>query len=104
MAYRALRRRPKPAADSRAHELRRKLDDSKQLVEEREEFESGETAVDEVEPAAERPVRESGPVEGKPARSDREVPPADSLADKRAAVHERGHASAREMRGPSAEE
>jgi hypothetical protein len=78
MAYRALRRQPTPPADPRAGELRRKLDDSKQLVEEREEFESGETAVDEVE----RPT----------------------LEGKRAAVHERGHAAAREMRGPSAEE
>jgi hypothetical protein len=74
MAYRAVRRRPKPAADPRADELRRKLDDSKQLVEEREQFESGETAVDEVEPS--------------------------TLEGKRAAVHERGHAAAREMRGP----
>jgi len=102
VAYRALRRQPKPAADPRADELRRKLDDSKQLVEEREQFESGETPVDEVEPAAERPVRESGPVEG--VRGNREVPPADSLPEKRAAVHERGHEAARQMRGPSAKE
>ncbi|TMM02979.1 MAG: hypothetical protein E6G02_10410 [Actinobacteria bacterium] len=74
VAYRALRRQPQPAADPRADELRRKLNDSKQLVEEREEFESGETAVDEVEPP--------------------------TLEGKRAAVHERGHAAAREMRGP----
>jgi hypothetical protein len=75
VAYRALRRQPKPAADPRADELRRKLDDSKQLVQEREQFESGETAVDEVEPP--------------------------KLEDKRSAVHERGHAAAREMRGES---
>jgi hypothetical protein len=74
VAYRSLRRRSKPAADPRADELRRKLDDSKQLVEEREQFESGETSVDEVESA--------------------------TLEGKRAAVHERGHAAAREMRGP----
>ena len=74
VAYRTLRRRPRPAADPRADELRRKLDDSKQLVEEREQFESGETAVDEVE--------------------------SPTLEGKRAAVHERGHAAAREMRGP----
>jgi hypothetical protein len=30
------------------------------------------------EPAAQPPVRESGPVEGKPARSDREVPPVET--------------------------
>jgi hypothetical protein len=75
VAYRALRRRAKAAADPRADELRRKLDDSKQIVEEREQFESGETAVDEVE--------------------------SPSLEEKRAAVHERGHAAAQEMRGPN---
>lgn len=73
VAYRALRGRPRPAADPRADELRRKLDESKPLVDEREEFESGETAVDEAESA--------------------------TLEEKRAAVHERGHAAAREMRG-----
>jgi len=82
VAYRALRRRPSDldhkAPDPRADELRRKLDDSKQLVEEREQFESGETPVDEVE--------------------------SPSLEGKRAAVHERGHAAARDMRGPSAKE
>jgi hypothetical protein len=82
VAYRAVRRRGSDldheAPDPRADELRRKLEDSKQLVEEREQFESGETAVDEVETS--------------------------TLADKRAAVHERGHAAAREMRGPNAKE
>ena len=78
VAYRALRPQPKPAADPRADELRRKLDDSKQLVEEREQFESGETPVDEVEQA--------------------------TLEGKRATVHERGHEAARQMRGPSAKE
>jgi hypothetical protein len=73
VAYRTLRRKPKPAADPRADELRRKLDDSKQLVEEREEFESGETAVDEVD--------------------------SESLESKRTAVHERGQEAARRMRG-----
>jgi hypothetical protein len=82
VAYRAVRRRTRDldhkAPDPRADELRRKLDDSKQLVEEREEFESGETSVDEVDST--------------------------TLEDKRAAVHERGHAAAREMRGTSAKE
>jgi hypothetical protein len=73
VAYRALRRRPRPAADPRADELRRKLDESKSLVDEREQFESGETAVDEADPA--------------------------TLEEKRDAVHERGQAAAREMRG-----
>jgi thiamine monophosphate kinase len=77
VAYRALRKRPAPdAADPRADELRRKLDESKPLVAEREEFEAGETPVD----------------------------ASDSLADKRAAVHERGRAAADEMRGPTPSE
>jgi hypothetical protein len=75
VAYRALRRQPEPAADPRADELRRKLDESKPLVEEREEFESGETTVDAVDAA--------------------------TLDEKRATVHERGQAAAREMKGPS---
>jgi hypothetical protein len=82
VAYRALRGRGSDLdhkdPDPRADELRRKLDDSKQLVEEREQFESGETAVDEVEAA--------------------------TLEGKRAAVHERGHEAAQKMRGPSAKE
>ena len=73
VAYRTLRRRPSPAADPRADELRRKLDESKPIAEEREEFEAGETPVDEV-----------------------------SLEDRRADVHARGRAAAEEMRGPSA--
>jgi hypothetical protein len=76
VAYRALRRRSRPAADPRADELRRKLDESKQVVDDRAEFESGETPVDEAEP----------------------------LEAKRAAVHERGQAAAREMRRSSGEE
>jgi hypothetical protein len=77
VAYRALRRRPRPAADPRADELRRKLDESKQVVDDRAEFESGETPVDQAEV---------------------------SLDAKRRAVHERGQAAAREMRGSNAEE
>jgi hypothetical protein len=72
VAYRALRRKPKAAADPRAEELRRKLDESKPLVDEREEFEVGETTVDEAE--------------------------APTLDEKRAAVHERGQSAVREMR------
>jgi hypothetical protein len=80
MAYRTLRRRPEPepAADPRADELRRKLDESKPLAEEREEFESGETSVDEIDPT--------------------------TVDAKRAAVHARGEAAAREMKRPTAEE
>jgi hypothetical protein len=76
VVYRVLRRQPKQAADPRADELRRKLDESKPIVEEREEFEAGETAVDEDQ----------------------------TLAEKRAAVHERGQAAVRDMRGSNAEE
>jgi hypothetical protein len=53
-------RRPRPAlpppaeppVDPRAEELRRKLAESRALVEERAEFEEHETPVDEAEPAA----------------------------------------------------
>jgi hypothetical protein len=79
VAYRALRRRTEPAgepaADPRAEELRRKLDVSKGLAGEREEFEAGETPVDDAQP----------------------------LEEKRAAVHARGRAAADEMRPPSPE-
>jgi hypothetical protein len=74
VAYRALRRK-QPAADPRADELRRKLDESKPLVEEREEFESGETTVDEA-----------------------------TLDEKRASVHEQGRAAMREMKGSTGED
>ena len=74
VAYRALRRK-QPAADPRADELRRKLDESKPLVEEREEFEAGETTVDEA-----------------------------TLDEKRASVHEQGRAAMREMKGSTRED
>ena len=78
VAYRALRRRTAvdPAADPRAEELRRKLDESKAAGDDRDEFEARETRVDEAEP---------------------------SVDEKRAAVHERGRAAARHMRGPNTE-
>jgi hypothetical protein len=76
VAYRRLRRGRAPAEDSRAAELRRKLDESRALVEEREEFEAAETTVDEAEP---------------------------EVGERRRAVHERGRAAAREMRGRPAE-
>jgi hypothetical protein len=75
VAYRALRRHPKPDADPRADELRRKLDESKTLVDEREEFESGETTVDAVDPA--------------------------TVEEKRAAAHERGQEAVNEMKRPN---
>jgi hypothetical protein len=68
--------RPVPArtADDHAAELRRKLDESRVLAAEREEFESGETTVDRVEPAAE------------------------SVDERRRRVHEQGRAAVDEMR------
>jgi len=65
---------PEPSADPRAEELRRKLAESRPLVEEREEFESAETPVDEAE-----------------------------VDDRRRAVHERGRAAADQMRRDSPE-
>jgi hypothetical protein len=78
VAYRALRRRPaaEPASDPRADELRRKLDESKAIGDDRDEFESGETSVDEAEA---------------------------SVDAKRAAVHERARSATREMRGTNEE-
>jgi len=74
---RALRRKPAPlpAPDSRAEELRQKLDESRVVVDEREEFESAETPVDEAE-----------------------------VADRRKAVHDRGRAAAEQMRGDDSAE
>ena len=52
-----LRRQREPAeiADPRADELRRKLAESRSLVEERDEFEGAELTVDRAEPAPEDP-------------------------------------------------
>jgi hypothetical protein len=73
---RALRRKPAPlpAPDPRAEELRQKLEESRTVVDEREEFESAETPVDQAE-----------------------------VDDRRREVHERGRAAADQMRGDSAE-
>jgi hypothetical protein len=79
--YRKLRRAPAPApqADPRAEELRRKLDESRVVVEEQhEEAASPETPVDAVG-----------------AEDDAGVD------DRRQAVHERARAAAEEMRGDS---
>ena len=43
------RPRPDPGPDPRAGELRQRLDESRTVVSEREEFEAAETPVDEVE-------------------------------------------------------
>ena len=81
-ALRALRARlrqpaPTPIAerDPRAEELRRKLAESRALVQERDEFEDRELTVDRAEPAG------------------------DDVADRRRRVHEHGRAEAEEMRG-----
>ena len=60
--------------DERASELRRKLAESRALVDERDEFEAAETPVDRAEPVD------------------------DSVERRRRAVHEHGRAAVREMR------
>jgi hypothetical protein len=76
-AYRFLRRAPSrpPAPEAHAEELRVKLAESRAVVEDRDEFDSAETPVDEVEDAFEP-----------------------DLGDRRRAVHERGRHVADEMR------
>jgi hypothetical protein len=69
---------PAPGPDPRAEELRRKLAESRAIVEEREEFEAAETTVDRVEPAPE-------------------------LDERRRRVHERARGAARKMRETGAE-
>ena len=59
-ALKALRRRPQPVeelpveegSDPRADELRRRLEEAKPIVAEREQFEAGETPVDRADPEA----------------------------------------------------
>jgi hypothetical protein len=68
---------PTPAEDPRAEELRQKLEESRAVVDEPEEFDSAETTVDQAEPV--------------------------DVGDRREAVHERGRAAAEEMRRRSAE-
>jgi hypothetical protein len=73
--WRSLLRKPAPlpAPDPRAEELRQRIDESRALVDERDEFESAETPVDQAE-----------------------------VDDRRRAVHERGRDAAERMRGDSA--
>lgn len=77
-ARRLRKRRPEPAPaagpDPRADELRQKLAQARDIADERDEFESAETTVDQAEP------------------------PKD-LTAKRQEIHEKGRAAAEEMRG-----
>ena len=62
-AYRVLRARRRTPKPDPASELRRKLDESRSIVEERDEFEEAETPVDRAEPgvgARRRSVHEQG--------------------------------------------
>jgi hypothetical protein len=78
-ARRLRRRREEPAPADPAEELRRKLDESRSLVSEREEFEAAETPVDEAHPAV-------------------------GLDERRRQVHDQGRAAVEEMRQPNAAE
>ncbi len=71
------RRRPVEgeAPDRRAEELKQRLAEAREVVEERDEFEASETTVDQAEPA---------------------MPDADA---RRREVHEAGRATAEQMRG-----
>jgi hypothetical protein len=70
-----LRRRREQEDDPRAEELRRKLAESRSIVEERDEFEGAELPVDRAEPAPEDPE------------------------SRRRAVHDAGRATVDRMRG-----
>ena len=76
------RRRPSPAdLDPRAGELRERLAESRAVVAEREEFEAGETAVDEVGLVAEDAENQL------------------DVEERRKEIHERARGAAEEMRG-----
>ena len=83
--WRTIRRRPPgwvelEPVDDRAEELRKRLDESRAVVEDREEFEGAETTVDAVEDVA-----------------------ADS-AERRRAVHAEGRDAVERMRGSTPED
>jgi hypothetical protein len=84
LAIRVVRRRrapvPEPAPDPRAEELRRRLEESRVLIGEREEFEAAETPVDVAEPVA--------PPE----------PELENVDEVRRETHERGRSVVDEMR------
>ena len=80
-AYRALRRRPSAPAVPEPHveALKTKLEEARVAADDREEFESAETPIDQAE----------------------SVPP--EIADRRGSVHDRGRAMAEQMRRGSTE-
>jgi hypothetical protein len=75
-AYRKIRRKTRDPEPDPAEELRRKIDESRALVEERDEFESAEVPVDQAEPG---------------------------IDERRREVHERAQASIEEMRDSQSE-
>jgi hypothetical protein len=81
LAARFLRRRRDPSTESdpRAGELRQRLQESRAVVSEREEFEAAETPVDEVEPVAQA------------------AEPQD-VDERRRKIHDRARAAAEDMR------
>jgi hypothetical protein len=83
--WRTIRRRPEgwvevEPVDPRAEELRRRLEEARPVVEEREEFEAAETTVDAVDAVPEDPEA------------------------RRRAVHAEGRSAVEQMRGPTREE
>jgi hypothetical protein len=70
--YRAVRRKGRASEPDPAGDLRRKLDESRSIVEERDQFESAEVPVDRAEPG---------------------------IDERRRDVHERGQTAIDEMRG-----
>jgi hypothetical protein len=80
LTYRFLRRRrvaePARVEDPRAEQLRQRLEESRTLVQERDDFESAETPVDRAEATGA------------------------GLEERRRRVHEHGRAAADRMRGP----
>jgi hypothetical protein len=73
-ARRLRKRRGEPAAVDPAEELRRKLDESRSIVSERDEFEEAETPVDQAQPPA-------------------------GIDERRRQVHDHGRAAVDEMQG-----
>lgn len=73
-----------PTAHPPAEELRRKLDESRSLAAEQDEFEGGETTVDRAEPSAPRPL-----------------PSTDVIDERRRGIHEEAREQVEAMRETS---